>query len=392
MTRHDLKRYAAFGLCFLLPLLALYHLDAQTAPLPMPVLEEIPQALIFDKRVSGGAQLNDIYFVWGATHLRNTSTMLVSYYYPNQRDLDRLHTLEWFKKNHPDWVTYQCDGKTPSYGYIYDWGAYTPIDTSNPEVRRYLLDTYFLPAIQNGYRVLALDNVSIDNADKRCGVWRNGQWVQQFSGEFRDPAFVREKLDYLRWLAKEMHSRGVAIALNAKVDPAQPQETSALIGLADIWLDEGGFGDSCRRRVVDGLWLLKRQLIQQNANKAYVSVNKVCGDTIAQLTPEEASFIVASFLVNRNSHSYLSVFGLKESGVRVDSPLLHPDLGHPLAEAQTQGALLWRSYEHGLVAVNPSSKASAVFAPPPGRWLLNGQPITSGAIEMAPRSGVILYK
>ena len=100
--------------------------------------------------------------------------------------------------------------KLRSYGYEYNWGAYAPLDTTNPEVRRYLLSTYFEPALRRGYRAIALNNVSVLNTDKRCGVWRGGIWTQLYSGVARDPMHTRDKLDYIRWVASEAHRRGRA--------------------------------------------------------------------------------------------------------------------------------------------------------------------------------------
>ena len=256
--------------------------------------------------------LSNVYFVWADTTLLGRSKgPLLSYSYPIQRDANRSHTLEWFKQNHPEWVTYKCDKQTPSYGYVYGWGAYMPIDTTNMEVRRYLLNTYLLPAIERGYRVIGFDNATTNNTDHRCGVWQNGHWKQLYGGETRDPA-------------------------------------------------------------------------------AYVSLNHVCGDTMGDLTREDADFIVASFLVNRSARSYLSVFAVREVAMRKDSSLLHADLGKPTGEAIRAGPLLWRPHERGLAAVNPSSSVEAHFVLPPGRWERNGKVVDDKELLMPPRSGLIL--
>ncbi|WP_448951185.1 endo alpha-1,4 polygalactosaminidase [Labrys neptuniae] len=352
--------------------------------------DRIPRAQIFNNRMQAPASLPNVGFIWGSKAPLRSNKVIDSFYYPNQRDLDRAHTAEWYRQNHPSWITYQCDQRSPSFGYIYAWGAYAPLDTSNPEVRQYLLKTYIEPALAKGYHAIAFDNVALTNTDKRCGVWRDGAWVQLFSGQSRDPAHTAEKLDYIGWLRKEIHQRGGQIALNAKIDPQQPEQTKALIDLADIWVDEGGFSDACRRRVTGNAWRLKRDLIQERNNRAYVSINYIC-----QATPPdnaEQAWIVASFLVTRNSRSYLAVLPQKDSGRWVDYPNLNPPVGAPTGPSQLEGTLAWRNYQRGYAAVNFSDRDPATLQQPPGNWRdMFGQPV-GGPIELKPRSGVVLLK
>jgi len=361
-------------------------------PRTSEVADGIVRAQIFNGRMANPAALPNVGFVWGAVAPLKSRTIIDSFYYPNQRDLDRTHTAEWFQKNHPSWMTYECDRKTPSYGYIYSWGAYAPLDTSNSEVRQYLLKTYIEPALARGYRAIAFDNVAVVNTDKRCGVWRDGQWVQQFSGKARDAAYAQQKLDYIRWLANEIHSRGGLIALNAKIDPLQRDETRALIEIADIWVDEGGFSDSCRRKVVDDAWKFKRNLIEERGDKAYVSINYTCASFSSFPDNDELSWIIASFLVNRTDQSYLAVLPQKETGKWVENPRLDPPVGKPVEAAQAAGTLLSRSFERGYAAVNISSREPVTVDAPPGTWRdLSGQPV-SGQLTLKPRSGLVLLK
>ncbi|WP_187829470.1 endo alpha-1,4 polygalactosaminidase [Labrys sp. KNU-23] len=365
---------------------------AQQDKLAPEVMDRIPKAQIFNNRMASPTNLPDVGFVWGAKTPLRSSSVVDSFYYPNQRDLNRTHTADWYKANQPSWITYQCDRQTPSYGYTYAWGAYAPLDTSNPDVRQYLLKTYIEPALAKGYRAIAFDNVALPNTDKRCGVWHDGKWVQLFSGQSRDPAYTAQKLDYIGWFAKEIHQRGGQIALNAKVDPYQPAQTKALIDLADIWVDEGGFSDSCNHRVVDNIWHLKRDLIQSRGNRAFVSINYTCMTSPTPPDNAELSWIVASFLVNRNNRSYLAVLSHKDSGRWVAYPNLDPPVGAPSEASQLRGTLAWRNYQKGYVIVNFSGSESTTVQPPPGNWHdMFGQSI-SGSIELKPRSGLVLLR
>lgn len=351
----------------------------------------IDRAQIFDNHMPDPPALPGVGFVWGAVRPLHSNDIIDSYYYPNQRDLDRSHTKEWFEKNHPDWIVYQCDRVTPAYGYRYDWGAYAPLDTANPEVRRYLIDTYIAPALQRGYHAIALDNVSLVNNDGRCGVWRDGQWTQLYSGESRDPRHTEDKLAYIGWLAKEIHARGGLVALNAKIDPRQKDASRDLIHLADIWVDEGGFSDHCRHRVVDDLWRTKQSLI--GAQRFYVSINYSCGPLAESLSPAELDWIVASFLVaEKPQGSFLAVMGLKESGRSLKRPFEDPGLGPPTGDAQSNGNVVSRAFRNGLAIVNISSAEPAVFHPPSGDWITNRGEPAGAAIDMPARSGLLLLR
>lgn len=350
----------------------------------------IARAQIFDNHMAQPPALPGVGFLWGARQPLHSPNIIDSYYYPNQRDLDRAHTKDWFEANHPDWIVYQCDRVSPAYGYIYDWGAYAPLDTTNPAVRRYLLDAYIGPALQRGYKAIALDNVSIVNADRRCGVWRDGQWLALYSGESRDPRHTRDKLAYIGWLAGEIHNRGGLVALNAKVDPRQKDETRALIRLGDIWVDEGGFSDHCRHRIVDDLWRFKQELIA--AQRYYVSINYSCGPFADSLTPQERDWIVASFLVTRAGESFLAVMGLRESGKWLERPFDDPHLGPALGAAETTGDLVTRRFQNGLAVVNISAQRPALFHPPEGLWRTSRGEPAGAEIDMPPRSGLLLLQ
>ncbi|MGI4879501.1 MAG: endo alpha-1,4 polygalactosaminidase [Janthinobacterium lividum] len=375
---------------------------APLLPMPAPVLDHIPEAQAMDHQIVAGDDLSNIYFVFsgkrllekaqsGGSQVGRKGGALIGYYYPNQRDMDRTHTLEWFNAHHPDWVTYACDRKTPSYGYTYGWGAYIPIDTTNPEVRSYLLATYFVPAARQGFRAIALDNVAAFNSDHRCGVFRNGSWVQLYSGDANDARYAADKMDYLRWVTSEMHSRGVSVAMNAKVDPKAPELTQRLVDLADIWIDEGAFLNGCKGVVTDALWDLRRRLVQSiGPDRAYDSINKSCAPSFAQAPAHDADYAVASFLIVRTARSYLSLFGMAESGRRVQTPYVHQDIGAPAGPAKTDGGVWWRPYATGLAVVNPSSTAAGTLTLPSGRWVLDGRQVSS-VLPVPPATGFILH-
>jgi hypothetical protein len=54
------------------------------------------------------------------------------------RDPEEKHNIDWYKANHPDWVSYKNDRISPAHEFRYSFGFDTPVDVMNPAVREYL--------------------------------------------------------------------------------------------------------------------------------------------------------------------------------------------------------------------------------------------------------------
>lgn len=345
-----------------------------------------------NRRIDPSRTGSEVGFVWGgsAPHSR----AIGSFYYPIDRDLDRSHTAEWYAQNAPDEIAYKCDRTTPAPLFSYEWGAYAPIDTTNPAVREYILNTFIAPALKSGKRVIALDNVSLRNGGRRCGVYRNGQWVQLFSGEGKDPAFEQAVMDWVKWLADEIHARGGLLALNASVDPTDADKTRKLISLGDIWLEEAGTSRGCTALVTDDVWRAKFEAARWAAQRmAWVALEKTCAFP-DDLGDDEAQWIVGNFLLTRGPQSYL---GAVKNGVR--TPELHypaslnPRVGAPAGPAiEVPGGGWTRPFVKGIVLVNPSSTTTMTYRLPQGSWTgLNGDPL-DGTVNLQPASARIVLK
>jgi hypothetical protein len=360
---------------------------AQLPPQPADGITfvQITEGRPLDLSQSGGR----LGFVWSG-HAKGGA--VGSRYYPQDRDFDRSHTVQWYAQHAPDQVVYKCDRKSPAPLYTYYWGYNAPLDTANPAVRAYILNTYVIPAIRSGQKVIALDNVGLLNEGKRCGVYRNGQWVQLFTGEARDPAYAQAVLNWVDWLAHQIHAHGGLLALNAKVDPNDVPATRKLISLGDIWLEEAGFTRDCKPRVADRNWQVKMQLSQWAASRMpWISVEKSCASP-ASLSADEAQWIVGNFLLAKTSQSYLGVIhdGDPRMVLRYP-PTLNPPVGIPQGPAFTiAGGGLARRFSGGLVIVNPSSAARLDYELPRGRWVtLAGAPV-SGRLTLGPTSAIVL--
>ena len=306
------------------------------------------------------------------------------------RDLNRQHSLEWYKSNHPEWVVYKCDQTTPAYGFTYDWGANVPIDVSNPAVREYMLQTFFVPAIRKGYPAIGLDNWILGNWLGACGIWRGGQWVQLFPGTAWDLKYAQDGLAYIKWLRNELHNRGTALAANLGVDPNHVDYTEQALNLLDILVDERGWG-GCKW-VTDENLRLRVPIINSYAQQhPYVSISQSC-HSLAEVKDDELSWDVANFLLVRGPRSYLAITGHQEYGIIADARLPPLDVGAPTGELVEKEGIFTRTYERALVLVNPSSKAAVPLELPNGQFKSAWGPVFQGRIVLGPASGLVLYR
>lgn len=343
-----------------------------------------------NRRIDTRQTGSEVGFVWGGTGQGGRA--IGSYYYPIDRDFDRSHTAQWYTRNAPDRIAYKCDRATPAPLFTYQWGAYSPVDTTNPEVRQYILDTFIAPALASGQRVIALDNVSLRNGGRRCGVYRDGTWVQLFSGEGQDPAFEAAVMNWVKWLADEIHARGGLLALNATVDPTDQDKTRKLISLGDIWLEEAGTSRGCTDRVTGDVWRAKFEAARWAAQRmAWIALEKTCAFP-DDLGDDEAQWIVGNFLLTRGPQSYLGAIknGVSTPELRYPASL-NPKVGAPVGPASEGPDGGWiRKFTRGIVLVNPSSAAAMTYQLPDGAWAGLDQTPLTGTVSLPPASARIV--
>lgn len=135
--------------------------SAQFLPQGIPQ-NGVPLAQIFDNQIKDKTlyqqNKNKIFYVWGSRSASQPEGTVGSKYFPSIRNPDRKLDIKWYQENHPDWIMYQEDQKTPAYGYVYSYGGLVPLDVSNPEVRAYYLEKFIMPAVNAGYKIVAMDN------------------------------------------------------------------------------------------------------------------------------------------------------------------------------------------------------------------------------------------
>ncbi len=164
--------------------------------------------------------------------------------------------LNWWQRNHPTWILYECDKTTIAY---VPGLPEVPLDISNPAVAAYQASALGVYAEANGYSGIAADIVDLTNNTGHarngaggCGIWNDAHiWKQKFSGQYKDPRWAAAVGLWATTLQPLLHNypRRLALAVNTPPgafqapvkgkggDPA----ARAVFDHVDVELDEAGF-------------------------------------------------------------------------------------------------------------------------------------------------------
>jgi hypothetical protein len=387
--------------------------------LPDPPDTGLPLGQVFDHSVSDQDRAQfpgKVYFIWGAVSPKQPAGVVASRYLPLGRDPDRSHTLDWYQKNHPDWVIYQADHTTPAWGFTYANGNCMPLDIADPEVREFYFTTYVAPAVAEGFPVVAFDNAGITNWDHRRGRYDHGKWIPLFSGERVDQAYAENVIAWLEYLRDRLHTMGAGIAANIKCYDEPVLAAAALereVDAVDIFCDEGGFTFHRDQNLTGDLWEKKVAFLQRVAARhVYFSISSMSapkpaasagpGEATAKVrgklrdaSATQVEYAIASFLLVRAKGSLLGLIGYDEHGVVVDRPELHTDLGAPLDTAARLPSGVWcRHFERGVVFVNPSSSQTGDVAMSisEGHWKTLRSGAVGGSLVLHAGTGCVLLR
>lgn len=366
---------------------------AATVVTPDPPADGIARGQVFDNQIPDRTVYAGlVFFVWGASTLDQPAGAVPSGYLPAFRDFDRTHDLAWYQANHPDWVVYQADRQTPAYEFGNT--VYVPIDFTNPQVRQYYVDSLVMPLVGQGYPIIGFDNVGTFNGFGSCGHYDgNGQWVQQYSGDRVDTAWSTAVLDWLGYLAGELHANDVGVAANITWNASvQLDDIRQAVNLVDVYVDEQGFTVHRDENYNDQAWLDKFDFAREIApGKAYFAINQTTTDDLADASQQQVDWAIANYLLYREQESMMTLCGKSQYHVFLDRPELHVNIGRPATTPVLDSTGAWkRGYERGRVLVNPSSTIAANVTLPAGTWTdMHGQTF-SGKILLAPNSGTVL--
>ncbi len=345
-------------------------------------------------------------FVWGAqpdtvaAFRAANPNILLSYYMPLNRDhgtftnngLGREHNLAYWKALHPDWILYKCDRVTPVMQFK---DPNLSLDFTNPDVINWQLQMYAIPASKAGYDVLGVDNLNLDNMFGACGFYRNGKWVQRYTGQPHD---LQYRLDLLNWLTamqKALHALPHPMALIPNLgyglvapSPDDPY-IQELIQHTDGILDEGGFTFYGQNYITDSNWIKLVRFIEavQQQNKPYYLLDEFPRPAIRN---DQLEWALSSYLMCKDHLSAIFLATWQKYGSDNRLPQYTIRIGSPKDAIYWSQSVYWRDYSGGVVIVNPSSNFSyTITLSSPGYIDLFGHPVKQ-SLTLQAHSGIVL--
>ena len=312
----------------------------------------------------------------------------------------RARTLQWWIQEadgvgHPDWILYQCDRVTPAY-QSNPPGSYPnmPLDFTNPDVVDWKVQN-FVDRTESSVTAFSADYFTPANLNHACGIYRDGVWVQLFSGETFDPAYDAAVFNWAREirgrLAQQLYPKGLVV--NCSPVPSYEDQTiAALEASVDGILDEYGF-TNYDQDTRDIWWPIKiRRMIElQNAGLAYYNINYI---ERFPPTQEQVNWILGSFLMAREHSAYIVIMEQPTENYLYPTwphlPEYDVSVGHPCAEMTMSQGVYVRDFSYGMSVVNPSYFDSYVFELPDGNFTdLYGTPVET-YVWLPPATGQVL--
>ena len=355
--------------------------------------------------------------VWGsdnstmvaAWRTNNPSILISMYQIPSTDAAQNLfghlgQSMSWWLANHPDWILYECDQRTPAY---VTGVSSVPLDFSNPDVVNYILNVAGTYAEQGGYSALGFDLVSLNNymggpgnGQFGCGVKTSGGWVQKFSGNKVDTLWANAMLSFLSAARTYAHGLPRPLALwGNNVPPAYPfgdPKENQVIADLDVVLDESGFANY--GNYVDDTYfntLVQWALYIQAQGKGFIDVNEFKLDPI---TNPQLDYALATYALVKEQASamFLSPYG--EYGKEHYFTQYTTKIGPPCNEMYGGPGYLglgryayYRQYRMALALVNTSPTATYVVKLPKPSYtdIASGATVTS-PLSLGPNSGYLL--
>lgn len=326
------------------------------------------------------------------------------------------HDLAWFQHNHPDWVLYHQDRKTLAGVGDPDANGEIVMDISNPAVQEYQFQILkgFLDA---GWTRVGFDNVGVNNPASWGGIYRNGQWVQLYSGQYYGKDILQTWLTWARALRSKIkaYKPSAQFDANFSVPKGAPQDFSLMLPYFDGYFDEQGYTNAGGGFASDNQWLdiyhgqqlmraqgklvLLNGLIPVKNTLGFVinstNVSAVGPELESAVTAQQVLWVVGNYLLvkGKDYFTWASVYfdGFQDYGHYIYHPEYFLPIGSPLDEPRQWKGVYRRDYSGGMVLVNPSSKDSVqVDVSPFWRPLhdASGHKVTS--LTMAPVSATVL--
>ncbi len=346
-------------------------------------------------------------FVWGArreqleTYRKSNPHIILSYYIAFHGDsgtfddpmLWEKHDLRFWTTQHPDWVLYQCDRRTPAIDDVGQSSASITFDFTNPDVIDWQIKTYLEPASKAGYDALAVDNMTLQNLNGACGFYHDGEWIQRYTGEANDPQWRRDIASWVTQIQAAAHRLSHPLALVPNLSLGDiPQNDGAvkdILAHIDGMVDEKGFTGYGQDYASGEQWQQITQFMQsvQKQGKAYFQINQFKTQTISE---DQIEWALASFLMGKEDQASIFISLSQQYGKDLRYPAYSAKIGHALSTMYPGDNIYWRDYSGALIAVNPSATTSYTVTTSGSGYIdLNGHPVNKTFV-LGPHSGKIL--
>lgn len=331
-----------------------------------------------------------------------------------------VHNLKWWQQNHPDWVVYLKDGKTPASVGDPNANGEIVLDISNPKVQQYQFDNFLKPYIQQGWTRVGFDNVFIINPNGWSGVYRNGKFVKLYSGHQVDPAIQQTWVTWAKGistLVKSYNSK-IKIDVNYSWRNNAGSAYSLLLPYFDGFFDERGFtnwgGAFSTGSEFDGIFNAQKLLRQQGKlvflngevhvtlpSSATTRSNATLNQAEQLVTQAQLLWVIGTYLLVKARDYYTwesAYFELQGSSIQdynhfIYRPEYYLPIGSPLNDAYLWQDLYRRDYTGGMVLVNSGTAAATVKVGSLFHPLhdANGQKVSSVTLKPA-QATVLTYK
>jgi len=382
-----------------------------------PGLREIPDTWnnihlfqSFDYNIRNPTPIARYYdFVWGATPSKvaafraGNPNAFISYYIPFHRDsgtftnaeLGKQHDVNYWQSAHPNWVLYKCDRTTPALEY---GDPNIPLDFTNPDVVQWQVQTYAQPASTNGYDAIAADNLNLENLFGACGFYKNGQWVQRYTGDTIDKQWQNDILSWVTAMQTALHALPHPLALIPNLGAGPVALSDPILGKivthVDGILDEGGFTNYGDGYLTGSNWLHEIQFIrsvQKQQHKPYYISNEFKSDALGH---DQIQWALASYLISKEHSSSLFITNNTNHTQNYGADRRYSEyegkIGNPQSDIYFSQNVYWRDYSNGIVVVNPSDTNTNTVKTSASTYVdLYGNHVNQ-TFSLPPHSGMVL--
>lgn len=336
---------------------------------------------------------NEYVFVWGASDnsieafSSHAPHAVLSKYFPYSRDPDAKHDINFWKKTHPSWIEFECDGRTPATMY---GGKNVSLDINNPEVAQWQAKIF--SALPVGVHEVALDNYQFNSRSHACGNAVNGKFIARYTGEKVDATFANDIVRWLEQVSRALHARHIKVTINhtpdltsSGDDPSSPL-VQRMVSAVDGILDEG----AARSLKSANLNATLAKLVEYASAKGkhYYFLYR-----LAPFNEGTVQSAMASYLTMASTNTAVYMHPLDQHYGSNPPQFLGYDktIGEPCGPATRHGGLIIRLYSQGMTAFAPPKLPTQTLSIAPGYEDVRGEPVGL-SLQMAGAQGRVVYR